>query len=122
MDKISVIVPVYKTEQYLNRCVQSVTDQTYKNLEIIRQKNSGAGEARNKGIQAAKGEFIAFMDADDWYPSTTILKNLYIAAKRHNVKVCGGSFSSFIKNKTVTEYSDEFAGYTFTENKLMLFS
>ena len=35
MDKISVIVPVYKTEQYLNRCVQSVTDQTYKNLEII---------------------------------------------------------------------------------------
>ena len=147
--RISVVIPVYNEEKWIRKCLDSIYSQTlkdieiicvddgstdaslqilseyserYKNLEIIRQKNLGAGEARNKGIQAAKGEFIAFMDADDWYPSTTILKNLYIAAKRHNVKVCGGSFSSFIKNKTVTEYSDEFAGYTFTENKLMLFS
>ena len=93
MDKISVIVPVYKTEQYLNRCVQSVTDQTYKNLEIIlvddgspdncpemcdqwakkderikviHKRNGGLSSARNAGLDSATGDYIMFADSDDW--------------------------------------------------------
>ena len=93
MDKISVIVPVYKTEQYLNRCVQSITDQTYKNLEIIlvddgspdncpemcdqwakkderikviHKRNGGLSSARNAGLDSATGDYIMFADSDDW--------------------------------------------------------
>lgn len=90
---ISVIVPIYNTAQYLDRCVKSITNQTYKNIEIIlvddgstdlsgsvcdeyakrnnriqviHQKNSGVSVARNCGLEQAKGEFLAFVDSDDW--------------------------------------------------------
>lgn len=89
---ISVVVPVYKAEQYLERCVEGLLRQTYENYEIllvddgspdrsgeiceeyaenyenvrvVHQKNQGPGPARNHGVQAAKGEYIVFMDADD---------------------------------------------------------
>ena len=90
---ISVIVPVYNVEKYLHRCVQSVLEQTYRNLEIIlvddgstdesghicdilantdkritvvHQKNAGLSAARNKGIEISHGEYIAFVDSDDY--------------------------------------------------------
>lgn len=90
---ISVIIPVYKVEEYLDRCVSSVVNQTYKNLEIIlvddgspdkcpkmcdkwaekdsrikviHKENGGAGQARNVGISASKGNIIAFLDSDDF--------------------------------------------------------
>ena len=93
---ISVIVPVYKVEQYLDRCVQSIVDQTYKNLEIIlvddgspdncpamcdawaekddrvqviHKENGGVSSARNVGLDAVTGSYIAFVDADDWIES-----------------------------------------------------
>lgn len=93
MDLISVIVPVYKVEKYLDRCVQSIVDQTYRNLEIIlvddgspdncgamcdawaekdsrikviHKENGGLSDARNAGMAAATGEYIAFVDSDDW--------------------------------------------------------
>ena len=92
MDLISVIIPVYNTEKYLDACVESVAGQTYDNLEIIlvddgsadncpamcdewarrdsrirviHKKNGGQGEARNFGIEAARGEYIGFVDSDD---------------------------------------------------------
>jgi glycosyltransferase involved in cell wall biosynthesis len=93
MEKVSIIIPVYKAEEYIALTVQSVLDQTYDNFEIliiddgspdrsveickqftdpriqiISQKNQGVSAARNKGIQIAQGEFIAFLDADDlWF-------------------------------------------------------
>ncbi len=90
---VSIIVPIYNVEAYLRRCVDSLLNQTYKRLEIlliddgspdnspsicdeyakidervrvIHQKNGGVSNARNHGLREAKGEFIAFVDADDW--------------------------------------------------------
>ena len=89
---ISIIVPVYKVEKYIDRCVKSIINQTYKNIEIIlvddgspdncpkicdefekidkrikviHKKNGGLSDARNTGIDAAKGEYIGFVDSDD---------------------------------------------------------
>lgn len=94
---LSVIVPVYKVEPYLRRCVDSIRNQTYKNLQIIlvddgspdrcgeicdayaeideriiavHQKNRGLSGARNTGLRYAKGEYVAFVDSDDWIAPT----------------------------------------------------
>lgn len=93
MKKISIIIPVYNVEKYLNRCVDSVLKQTYKNLEIIlvddgstdcsgkicdsikekdcrvnviHKQNGGLSSARNAGLDVATGDFIGFIDSDDW--------------------------------------------------------
>ncbi len=104
-DLISVIIPVYKVEAYLRRCVDSVLNQTYTNTEIIlvddgspdhcpsicdeyarqdvrvrviHQKNAGLSGARNAGIDVAKGQWLAFVDSDD-YLAADFLEGLYQA-------------------------------------------
>lgn len=94
MDKLlSIIVPVYKAEKHLDRCVESILSQTYGNIElvlvddgspdacpamcdswakrdwrvrVIHKKNNGASSARNAGLDMASGEYIGFVDADDF--------------------------------------------------------
>lgn len=98
---ISIVVPMYNDEKYIGRCLDSLISQSYQQIEIIVisdgstdkseeivrqyckkdnrislyvQKNMGAGPARNNGISHCKGEYIAFIDADDWYRSDAIEK------------------------------------------------
>lgn len=93
LPKVSVIVPIYNVEKYLNRCLDSVLNQSYKNLEVIlvddgsqdkcgliadsyqkndnrirsfHKKNGGLSDARNYGMKYATGEYVLFLDSDDW--------------------------------------------------------
>lgn len=108
MKKVSVIVPVYNAEKYLEKCISSIANQTLDDIEILAindgskdnslnvldnlsikykdkirvfdKSNGGAGSARNIGIDNATGEFIKFVDADD-YLSLNILERMYTIAK-----------------------------------------
>lgn len=114
---ISVIVPVYKVEPYLDKCVSSIVNQTYKNLEIIlvddgspdncpvmcdawaekdnrirviHKTNGGLSDARNAGMSAATGELIAFVDSDDWIVPD-MYEKLYhrLTEDNSDIAVCG---------------------------------
>ena len=105
---ISVIVPVFNVEHYLDRCIQSIVSQTYTNLEIlliddgsddnsaaicdewakkdsrikaIHKTNRGLSDARNVGMASAKGDYIAFVDSDDWI-APIMMERLYYVIQR----------------------------------------
>lgn len=111
---ISVIIPVYNVEKYLHRCLDSVIAQTYQNLEIIcvddgsidesgricdqyavrdarikviHQENQGLSAARNRGLDAAEGEYIAFVDSDD-YILEDMYKKMLDKLLNYNVDLC----------------------------------
>lgn len=111
--KVSVIVPVYKAEKYLNRCVDSIRNQTLKDIEIIlvddespdnspaicdeyaqtdsrikviHKKNAGAGMARNSALEIATGEYVGFTDADDFI-DCNMFEELYNAAKKYEAEL-----------------------------------
>ena len=115
--KISVIIPVFNVEKYLEKCLISIVDQTYSNLEIIiindgstdassevckkfakqdsrvlliNQKNQGLSVARNTGIRQSRGDFLVFVDGDDWVDKTFI-EELYIVINKKfpSIAVCG---------------------------------
>lgn len=112
-DTISVIIPVYNVEKYINKTLKSLCSQTYQNLQIIliddgstddslqicqkwaeqdkriqilTQKNNGVSYTRNRGIREASGKYIMFLDADDWIEAD-MLEQLYIQAEAHNADV-----------------------------------
>lgn len=118
---ISVIIPVYNVESYLSECLDSVLCQSGVSLQvicvddgstdaslaklyeyskkdprvqIISQLNGGAGAARNKGISYAMGEYLAFIDPDDFYPSDNTLQIMLQAARKNDALMAGGSFST----------------------------
>lgn len=117
--QISVIVPVYNVEEYLPRCVDSILAQTYENLEVIlvddgspdgsgaicdeyaagdsrirviHKENGGLSSARNAGIDAAAGEYLAFVDSDDWI-EPEMYGHMLGLMKKYNAKlVCAGRY------------------------------
>ena len=120
MDLISVIVPIYNVEQYLDRCVKSIVEQTYTNLEIIlvddgspdncgamcdswaardnrikviHKENGGLSDTRNAGLGIATGDFISFIDSDDWIESA-FYEKLLTAIRESNAEVaaCATNF------------------------------
>ena len=111
--KLSVIVPIYNAEKYLDRCIQSILrqnmddieiicvddgssdcsydilknyEQQYKNIIVIRQENQYAGVARNRGIEVARGEYIHFLDVDD-YIFDNVYLTIYEQAKKYGVDI-----------------------------------
>ena len=123
---VSIIIPIYNVEKYLTKCIESVINQTYKNLEIIlvndgstdnskeiidkyslidsrikviNKKNGGLSEARNAGIEIAKGDYIGFLDSDDWI-ELNMYEKLYKYIKQENTYHI--LFKITIKNRGLT--------------------
>ncbi|TPN89144.1 glycosyltransferase family 2 protein [Aquimarina algicola] len=121
---ISVIVPIYNSEKYLSRCIKSICDQTYNNIEIIlvndgskdtslsickeykanndRIKvidipNGGVSNARNTGLAVAKGEYIQFIDSDD-YVAANYIERLLSVLEKQNAQLAVCSIESFDSN------------------------
>ena len=127
MKKISIIVPVYNVEQYLKKCLDSLVNQTLDSIEIIvindgsldnskeiikryqkkyndkivfiDNKNQGIGKTRNEGIKKARGEYLAFVDSDD-YVDINMYKNYYEFAKENNLDIVTGDYIK-VKKKEI---------------------
>ena len=124
---VSIIVPIYKVEQYLKECIDSIINQTYKNLEIIlvddgspdncgkicdeyekkdnrikviHKENGGLSSARNAGLDVARGDYISFIDSDD-YVSNEFIEKLYLLCKKNNADISECNFVRFIDSKEV---------------------
>lgn len=132
--KISVIIPVYNSSTYLRKCLDSVVNQTlkdieiivindgstddskniieeytvkYKNIIFIDQENKGIGKTRNIGIKKATGEYITFVDSDD-YIKENMLEEYYKYAKKHNFDLVIGSYIKKINNKEIIFENNKF--------------
>lgn len=131
MEKISVIIPVYKTEKYLDKCIESIVNQTYKNLEIIlvddgspdscpkicdtwaqkdnriqviHKENGGVSSARNAGLDAASGEYIGFVDGDDWIDSD--MYSFLISQFNENIDIVRCTYRKVYENSQVEEIAN----------------
>ena len=131
-EKISIVVPVYNTSKFLDKCIKSILNQTYKNLEIIivndgstddslnkikeyekideriiiiDKKNGGLSSARNIGIKNSSGEYILNVDSDDWIEKDTCELLLKVALKTNADIVIGNIILEF-KNKKSKKWID----------------
>ncbi len=140
---ISVVVPVYNTSIYLKECLESLIGQTYKDLEIIcindgstdnsleilkefqkkdnrikiiTQENQGLSTARNKGISEAKGEYISFIDSDDWI-DLNFYEKLINALEEQNADIAAGNIIRTRKtySKPRVKYEKQIVAETFEE-------
>lgn len=129
--KFSIIIPVYNVEKYLEKCLDSVLNQTYTDYEVIlindgsndkstdicrkyavkyqnirlyEQNNQGLASARNLGVAKASGEYIIFMDSDDFYNSSSTLQ--VISEKATIVDIVAFSGKYFFKNERVKSFSN----------------
>lgn len=132
MIKVSIIVPVYNVENYLEKCLNSLVKQTLKNIEIIvvndgtkdnsqniidkftkkysniksyKKKNGGLSSARNYGLKHARGEYIAFVDSDD-YVEFDMYENMYKKAKESDFDVVVCNLNYIYDNKSIKAYSN----------------
>lgn len=145
--KISVIVPVYNIEIYLNRCLNSIINQTFKDIEIIvvddgstdnssnickqfaeidnrikiiHKENNGLGLARNSGLDISIGDFVTFIDGDD-YIENNALQLLYETATKQNCDIVYGGVYYDYKNKIIKKNNVNSLKVWNSENKIKLF-
>lgn len=131
-DLVSVIVPVYNVENYLRECLDSIVAQTYRNIEVIliddgskdssgeicdeyadkdnrikviHKENGGVSAARDTGLDVAKGEWISYVDSDD-YIEDTMLETLICLAKENDVELAMCSFKDISECENVTQEND----------------
>lgn len=124
--KISVIVPVYNVEKYVEECLESILNQSmkeieiicindgstdsslkflnnykkkYENIKIINQENGGLSNARNIGFSFSEGEYIFFIDSDDFFCDMNILETFYKKAKEKNLDFIEGNFNFYYSDK-----------------------
>ena len=129
MCKVSIIIPIYNVEKYLDKCVQSARNQTLQDIEIIlvddespdacpqmcdeyakidsrikviHKKNGGLGFARNSGLEVATGEYVTFLDSDDFVDLHTY-EHLYNIAKAENLDALYYKFERFVDEDKVKE-------------------
>ena len=132
--QVSIIVPVYNVEPYLRQCLDSILGQTFTNFEVLlvndgspdssgdicreyvekdsrfhyfEKENGGLSDARNYGIERAQGEYLTFIDSDD-FVNEKHLENLFLASRLSNADITIGGFSRF-ENGTFWLYQDDFS-------------
>lgn len=128
---ISIIIPIYKVEQYLDRCVMSVRSQTYHNLEILlvddgspdqcgkmcddyatedarihvlHKTNGGQSDARNLGIETSTGEFVVFIDSDD-YIAPDMIETLLHLIQKYDADLSSCGVANCYRDKTTLQYN-----------------
>ncbi len=143
---ISIIIPVYKVEKYLPRCIESVLNQTYKNFElilvddgspdnsgkicdeyalkdnrikVIHKENGGVSSARNAGVDVVTGKYINFVDSDDWVPNNS-LKSLYDAIIESNADLSIGGYENRGKRIKIIKYESEEIDFTSISDKQII--
>lgn len=126
--KISVIVPIYKVEKYLHQCVDSILNQTYRNLElilvddgspdccpkicdtyaaqdsrvvVIHKQNGGLSDARKEGVMRASGEYITIVDGDDWLDLQTIERCIHEVNVDSNIECVMFSYAKELDDRSV---------------------
>ncbi len=126
---ITIIIPVYNAEAYIRQCLNSIINQTidskeiiciddgstdssakildeyvqkFQYIRVIKQMNQGSGAARNKGLSEAKGKFVAFCDADDFYYDNNALKRMIEACEENGVSICG-SYRKTVDNDVILD-------------------
>lgn len=140
---ISIVIPVYNVEQFLDECIESIVNQTYKKIEIVlvndcstdnslgkclewekkdhrikvysNKENIGLGGTRNEGMTHISGEYVYFLDSDDYLPDNAI-EELIILHNKTGAEVCGGTMclvNQRTGEKTVDYYHSEIAESTY---------
>ncbi len=138
--RFSIIVPVYNVEKYIEQCVNSVLEQTYSDFElilvddgspdnsseicdrlsegdcrisVIHKENGGLSDARNAGIRAATGDYVLFIDADDFWSTTTVLEQIasLLDSDRYKVVQFGYDIYSHTEDKFIRGRKRDFARY-----------
>lgn len=147
MDKVSIIVPNYNSEEYISDCIDSLINQTYKNIEVLivddcstdnsveivkkyvknnsnvilikSKQNKGVSNARNEGIKKASGKYIMFSDSDDWYEKDAVEK-LINAAKTKNADFVVSNYYINKNNKKIkVDISSYFSKEIITKEEII---
>ena len=133
MKKVSIIVPIYNKEKYIKKCIDSILNQTYSNIEAIvindgstdnsdnimksynnkiikyySRKNHGIGATRNFGLKKATGDYIVFLDSDDYLSDNNAIKYLTMQMEMDNLDII------------ICDYQEDFDG-KFIKNQLISF-